>query len=374
VNDVLLIPRRWPQEQLDEAVFEQLLPLPSDPHLLLRRGPRLADLFLVDTRQKKLLPLALPGSTYAQAQILASVPLLEGSALLLEVRLDSVRARLLAELKASAAEVRDVTELTPEGIGELEWAAGRPGELYFCRNSAVTRIDLDAGTVHAGFVDGVRGFGALGQTLYVLGRRGDVFTWAPGAARLKSLPGFEGIGALFPPGEFVRLIPFKDGQLVFYGPRGGLVAGSREGCLPIGEVHGFRVEDDPAGLLLWRRGRLGTLRLAEAGSARRQEAGKPKLEWIPVRQAGVDQAFFVLAGTHILYRHADRIYLLRGPGGGRRRVFPVIRVRPGTSVYYSETAGELFYIDPTTGRASGLEIVRKTQLAEQLLLELRQRF
>jgi hypothetical protein len=49
-------------------------------------------------------------------------------------------------------------------------------------------------------------------------------------------------------------------------------------------------------------------------------------------------------------------------------------VRSGTSVYYSEPAGELFYIDPETGRPSRLEIVRKTQLVEQLLLELRQRF
>jgi hypothetical protein len=374
VDDALLIPQRWQGEQLDESAFKQLLPFSSDAHLLLRRGPRLADLFLVDTRQEKLLPLAPPGSAYAQAEVLAFVPLPEGSALLLEVRLGSLRARLLVGLKGAAAELRDISGLAPEGIASLEWAAGRPGELYFCRNGSVTRIDLASGTVRDGFLGGVRGFGVLGPRLYVLGSRGGVFTWDPGEAELKALPGFEGIGSLFLPGEFVRLIPLEDGEIVFDGRKGGLAAGSRAGWLPLGVVRGFRVQADPAGLLLWQRGRLGLLRLSPAGSARPKRPGKPNLKWIPVRQAGVDQAFFVLAGTHILYRNADRVYLLAGSQGGGRRVVPVTRVRPGTSVFYSEAAGKLFYIEPATGRVSGLEIVRKTQLVEQLLLELRQRF
>jgi hypothetical protein len=374
VDDVLLIPRRWQQQPLDEAAFKQLLPFSSGAQLLLRRGSRLADLYLVDTRQEKVLPLALPGSVYAQAEVLAFVPLLEGSALLLEVRLDSLRARLLAELKGGAADLQDVTRLAPEGISGLEWTAGRPGELYFCRDSSVTRIDLASGTVRAAFLGGVRGFGALGQRLYVLGSRGGVFTWDPGEAGLKDLPGFEGIGSLFLPGEFVRLIPLKQGPIVFYGRKSGLVAGLRSGSLPLGAVRGFRVQADPAGLLLWQRRRLGLLRLSPADSARPHQPGKPSLQWFPVRQAGVEQAFLVLAGTHILYRNADRVYLLAGSDGGGRRAVSVTRVRPGTSVFYSEPAGKLFFIDRTTGRISGLEIVRKTQLVEQLLLELRQRF
>jgi hypothetical protein len=328
----------------------------------------------MDTRQGKVLPLALPGSAYARAEVLDFVPLLEGSTLLLEVRLDSLRARLLAELRGGAADVQDVTELVPEGIGGLEWAAGRPGELYFCRHSSVTRIDLASGVVHSAFLAGVRGFGALGPTLYVLGSQGGVFTWDPGEKELKALPGFEQVGSLFLPEEFVRLIPLKQGQIVFYGRKGGLVAGTQSGCLPLGAVRGFRVQADPAGVLLWQRGRLGLLRLEQAGPAGRKDPGRPSVEWIPVRQAGVEQAFLVLGGTHILYRNADRVYLLAGWQDRRGRIIPVTRVRPGTSVYYSEAAGKLFYLDPATGRVSGLEIVRKTQLAEQLLLDLRQRF
>jgi hypothetical protein len=374
LNDVLLIPRRWRAATIDEAAFEQLLPFSSDPHLLLRRGPRLSDLFLVNTRQKKVLPLALPNSEYARAEVLAFVPLLEGAELLLEVRLDSLRVRLLAALQSGAANIRDITELSPEGIDKLEWAAGRPEELFFRRDAVVTRIDVAAGKVQRGFLGGVRGFGVLGQRLYVLSSRGDVFTWEQGDSAMKALPGFERIGAMFPSDEFVRLIPMKDGQIIFHGRSGGLVAGSPSGRLRIGQVRGFRVQADPAGLLLWRRGRLGTLKLSATGPAGRKDPARPRLEWIPVRQAGVEQAFFVLAGTHILYRNADRVYLLSGLGSGGNRVFPVTRVRWGTSVYYSEPAGELFYIDPSTGRPSGLEIVRKTQLVEQLLLELRQRF
>ncbi len=374
LDDVLLIPHRWPRQSLDEAAFQQLLPFSSDAHLLLRRGPRLEDLFLVDVRQEKVLPLALPGSVYARAQVLDFVPLLEGSALLLEVRLDSLRARLLAELKGGAAEVQDITELVPEGIGRLEWAAGRPGERYFCRNSSVSRIDLAVGTVRSAFLAGVRGFGALGPTLYVLGSQGGVFTWDPGEAGLKPLPGFEQVGSLFLPGEFVRLIPFRDGNIVFYGRKGGLVAGSQSGCLPLGAVRGFRVQADPAGVLLWQSGRLGLLRLEATDAERQKDPGRPSVEWIPVRQTGVEQAFLVLAGTHILYRNGDRVYLLAGLQDGGRRIVPVTRVRPGTSVLYSEAAGKLFYLDPASGRVSGLEIVRRSQLVEQLLLELRQRF
>jgi hypothetical protein len=374
LNDVLLIPRRWQAAELDEAAFEQLLPFSSDPHLLLRKGPLLCDLFLADTRQKKVLPLTLPESAYAQAEVLASVPLLEGAELLLEVRHDALRIRLLATLRSGPSGIRDISELAPEGIEKLEWAAGRQDELFFHRDGELTRIDVAAGTVQRGFLGGVRGFGVLGQKLYVLSRRAGVFTWTHGDSEPKALPGFEGIGAMFPSDEYVRLIPFKDGQIIFHGRSGGLVAGSPSSRLLIGQVRGFRVQNDPAGLLLWRRGGLGTLRLSAQGTSARKDPALPRLEWISVREAGVEQAFFVLAGTHILYRNADRVYLLSNLASGGNRVFPVTRVRSGTSVYYSEPAGELFYIDPETGRPSRLEIVRKTQLVEQLLLELRQRF
>jgi hypothetical protein len=381
MNDVLLIPRHWREEQLDGAAYQQLMPFSSDPHLLLRRGPRLEDLFLADTRQKKILPLAPPGSAYARAQVLASVALPQRPALLLEVRLDSLRARLLAELRAGSVDILDITQLAPQGIENLEWAAGRQGELFFCRDEAVTRIDLVSDTVYPRFLAGVRGFGTLGPTLYVLGRRGDVLTWEPGAAELKVLSGFEGIGSLFAPDEFVRLLPLRGGQMLFYGRKGGLVAASQAGRLPLGAVEGFQVETDLAEVVLWEQGRLGVLRLQEPVAPPQEDpdpgfasAVGPRVKWIPVRQDDIEQAFLVLAGTHILFRAADRVYLLSPTGDGRVRVSLVTRVRWGTSVYYSEAAGELYYIDPYTGRACGLQIVRKTQLVDQLLLDLRRRF
>jgi hypothetical protein len=373
VNDVLLIPERWPQEELDTTAFEQLLPFSSDPDLLLRKGPRVGDLFFFNMQQRKLLPLAEEGSAYAGAQVLAAVPLRGSSVLLLEVWLGSSRLRLLASIQSGGVDLQDISELTPEGVDRLQWAAGQQQELFYYQDEALSRIDVSAGAVEEGFLRQVRGFGVQGRTLYILNKEGDVLTWDQGLRKPTRLPGFEGIGDLFPDGGFVRLIPFKDGPILFSGREGRLVAGSPVRRLPIGEVRGFRVEADPMRLLLWKAGRLGTLKLSAAGQTGQEGSAPPRLQWIPVRAAGLEQAFFVLAGSHILYRNADRVFLLSSSSGDGQ-VYLVARVRSGTSVYYSEPEGKLYYLDASTGRPSELEIVHRSQLVDQLLLDLRKRF
>jgi hypothetical protein len=373
VNDILLIPKEWRQEALDSEAFEELLPFSTYPNLLLRKGSRLKDVFLFDLQQKSLLPLALPGSAYAQAEVLSWVPLMESSALLLEVELGSLRSRLLATIQSGGFRIQDVTELTPDGIDRVEWTATQPEELFYFSAESVTRIDVATETVYPGFLQELRGFGAQGQTLYLLSEDGTVLTWQRGAQKATTLPGFEGMAALFPEGGFVRLIPLKDASILFHGAGGRLVVGLQGGQLQIGAVSGFRVESDPTQLLLWRAGRLGTLTLSSP-AAPPKDPTRPALQWIPLRQTSIEQAFFVLAGTHVLYRDADSVFLLSPGRGGEGEIYPVATVRRGTSVYYSDRDGSLYFIDPSTARPSRLEIVHRTQLVDQLLLELRKRF
>ena len=87
----------------------------------------------------------------------------------------------------------------------------------------------------------------------------------------------------------------------------------------------------------------------------------------------VQQAFFVLEASHILYRDGESVVLLGPEREGQWRKFPVANVHRDTSIYYSDHTGRLYYIDGRTGRLSSLQIFEKTQFVDQLLLDLRKK-
>jgi hypothetical protein len=371
LDDVLLLPEHWPHSELDARAFEDILPSSEYPNLLLKRGPLLRDLFVYQVRRQAF--LALPDSALGAARILDLVPLAGGSVLLIEVKLDSAQRRLLLTIHSGSLDIRDLTDLVPEGVGNLIWAAEKPEDLFFYRQGSVTRINVPAATVYPSFPYRVRGFGVGNDTLFFLTAAGDLLIQEYDSERARLPAGFRGIGALLPPAGFVRLTPLQDGTVILRAPGGELLTAGKAGCLALGKVEGFRIETDPLRLLLWQDQRVGVLAFGGAKEPKPKRPLEVQPEWIPVPGIKVQQAFFVLEGTYVLYRNGARVVLVCPERGGQRKQVPVVQVRGGTSVYYSDRNGKLFYLDSLTGRPSSLEIIGNTQLVDQLLLDIRRR-
>jgi hypothetical protein len=373
LRDVLLLPQQWQREELNPAVFLDILPISEYPNLLLRQGPRLVDISLYEMEQREVLPLVEKTSPFAELRIDSMVSLVNGSVFLLEARQGSSGVRLLVTIQSGHITVQDLSGLIPEGIGSLEWAAENARDLFFYRGGSVTRINVPRTRTSPAFPYRLRGFGIHNGNLYFLTLDGGLLSLDYDAANVRSLDGYDSIISLLPATGFIKVIPRPNGVMIFRGQNGELVISGLGKPMALERIKGYREHPEPSQLLLWQDRRLAVLHLGPGGASGRGAAAVPDLQWLPVSGINVEQAFFVLEGTHILFRDGARVLLLGPDREGERRKFPVADIRRGTSLYYSDRLGRLYFIDSLTGRLSSLQIIEKTQFTDQLLLDLRKR-
>jgi hypothetical protein len=172
---------------------------------------------------------------------------------------------------------------------------------------------------------------------------------------------------------FVRLTALPNDTLILHGDNGDLLVSRRQDALSIPDVNGYRADTGLLRLLVWQDGRVGVVDLAGGATAGGNAESSLRVDWVATQGARVEQAFFVLEGTHVLYRESRRVFLVGPDREGERKTVPVSEVLPGTSVFYSDEDGALYFIDALTRRPSRLAMVERTQTVERLLLDLRAR-
>ncbi len=81
------------------------------------------------------------------------------------------------------------------------------------------------------------------------------------------------------------------------------------------------------------------------------------LQWIFQNGHNIEQAFWANNGNTILFRDQGHFFLLDKQPFGHLRLQKITDVHQGTSVYYSEKTGKLYYIDPLNRLLSAIQIL-----------------
>lgn len=113
-------------------------------------------------------------------------------------------------------------------------------------------------------------------------------------------------------------------------------------------IRGSTPDAEGERFLVWEKRRLGMLTTASAEEPR-------GILWFFERGRDLQQAFWVLEESRVLFRDGDRLFLI--PASGLEEPALVLKVRRGTSVSYSEETGQLYYVDAATGRFSSIPLV-----------------
>ncbi|MBI4372626.1 MAG: hypothetical protein HY585_02730, partial [Candidatus Omnitrophica bacterium] len=70
----------------------------------------------------------------------------------------------------------------------------------------------------------------------------------------------------------------------------------------------------------------------------------------------------VYEGSHILFRDKNKVFSLELETYGKPHLYELMEVKPKSSVFYSEEAGKLYYLDRLSGRISFLEVLPRRDL------------
>jgi len=255
--------------------------------------------------------------------------------------------------------------MLPAPLEDPQWTAENPEDVFSYNGSSVDHTNVQSGTVTRGIVTQVSGYGLDGHWLYAITWRRGLLRFDFGQQTRQDLSQFDRAVADFPMGRFVSVRPLEADLILLWGEGGQFTAAGPASRASAAAVRGYQVDSRTGRVLLWQDHRLAIFDRKATGSA-------PALEWLRLYARDIQQACFVLTNTHVLYRDGNSIFLASRIQNNEWRVRPIVTVRLGTSVYYTEREGKLYYINPETGRLFTTEIVPRQQILEQIVQQLRQ--
>ena len=351
LDRLLLWPKkRQPTEVLPEAV-EHLIPASDTRFVLVVTGPRCHDVVVYDEETNARWPLMPLESPLAGCRVVGQTLVRGSSFLLVRVRSHEGDRFLGIDLEAGEVTPMDLTSLFPSPPRWVTWDPQAPHQLFAFQNGSVNQLHVEAMTISPRVVERVRGYGVAHKSLYVLTEDLAVQRMDQKGKLIGVLFDDPVVGsALFGLKGLFHITALADHLMLFQGERGELVIHVRSHWVVEHGVRGFAFDPQRERLLLWRKDRIGVLDLSPAAS-------DVSLQWVFHDGRDIEQAFWVYHGSHVLFRDHDAIALLELEPSPGPAPYPLLQVRPGSSVAYSEALGTLYYLDRTTDRFSSLEIL-----------------
>ena len=370
LDTILLLPQSWRPRALLSDAFDDLLPVPATPYIILARQPTLGGMAVYDVRSGERRMLVDATSPYAGGELTWQATVKGSAVWLCRVRGRTGDRSLLIDLEHPDAGPRDVTSVLPMKPLRVTWDPRAPTQLFTLQEGYVNRVDTEALAVYPRLAERVQGYGLLHHALYVLtedlavqrldrqGRQVETLFANPVAAKhLFTSRNFFGVQGLF------DITPLSEEFLLCLGERGELVAPGLPERLVDAGVRGFAFDAPHRRLLIWRRDEIGVLDLPGADDVHATNAPAVAVRWVWREGHDIAQAFWVHDGSYALLRDQQTVFLLELDRTDGSALHRVVQVRSGSAVAYVEEAGTLYYLDAETGRLSALEVVPRRALA-----------
>lgn len=361
-DKILLIPQRWPQQEIFPDPIKEITPLPDTNYLVIAKDRRLSDIFVIDLADARSWPLVATGTPLAQASFSSFATAAKDPRLLLRAILDGTEVILWAEIKKGKPSVlRDITRLFPEKPSVIAWEQDEKNILLDIHPDHVNAIDLAARTSTAGYLLAIRGFGLFNKKITFLRTDNTLERQTIGDHASRILSADAALGeTLFGREGFFKITPLSDDIIVFLGERGELLTNRLPYRFVEKGVVGFQFDARTERLLVYQKDRIGILDFSARPLDNTFEAG-PRLTWTTAQGKNIRQCWWAHDASHILFLDDDEVFLLEQEPCGPPHIDYVTRVARDKTVHYDEESGQLFFLDPETEKLNALEIVPRRE-------------
>ena len=361
----LLVPAEGLSAEVSPDWFLNMIPAPGYPYLLLQRGRRVEDLVVYDMPNHRFLAVADEDLASADAPLEACLTVPGSSDFLLEAGSGSSLRIVQVKTQWPRPFQRDLTDILPFPHEAPQWVAENPEDVFTYNGASVDRTNVPSRKVTRGIVTQASGYGLYGRWLYAI-------TWQRKLLRVdyqrqirQDLPQFDRAISGFPVETFVQVRPLTEDLILLLGAGGRFtVAAQGSSGVNASAVRGYQEGSQAGRILIWDQHRLAIITAQDMGT-------ELAMEWLRLYGKDIQQAYFVLADKHLLYRDGNGVFLASRLQNGEWQATPVVTVRLGTSIYYTERDGSLYYIDSGTGKLFAMQLIPRQQVIEQLMQQLR---
>lgn len=365
-DKILLIPEKWQPEQVLEERFDKLTPLLGTDFFLINKGPALKDWYVYRWRDDTHFPLLAGEAAYSDAHVLRMYNVDNCSSILFYVSLKGSRKYLYLEPDQNNPFIKDVTELFTESPERIGWDASAPRQIFTFQNGYLNMLEISDEAVYPKYISKVAGFGFYDKKIYVLDEDYTLTCMDIDKGGADVLLDDKRIGEPLFSGKGLFMIEPAAGDIIlFIDDKGELITNHLPYRVADNGIRGTEFNKKNRRLLIWQKNRVGVVDfLTEVVEGITFEKG-PELLWVDVKAAGIEQAFWVYEDSHILFRDRHQVSLIEMEESGNPHLDDLIRVKPNSSIVYTEDSGTLYYLDEALSALFKLEIIEQKPLQEK---------
>lgn len=357
-DKILLIPKELKKKILLSESFQDLIPILGTSYLLLVPSRKIGDWKVFDWGTETARPLFAEDFSFRHAELVKVFVSRKSPFVLLEAR-ENFRLKFFGcLLDKEKPEIMDLSAIFPsEEPSEIRWARSRPDYVFVRYGVSLARLDFNKKVFERDWLKGVQGFGLFKDWVYALQSFNLIRSHesAPaGQARLVDRGAF--LERLFHDKGSLRIDFLLRDRVLFFGEKGSLVMNTLPYDFVDEGLLGYEESDDRRKVVLWKKDQLGMLDFEAVAKRKGIFERGWEISWIARSAKNVEQVYFVYQGSHALFRDQDAVMLMPFNEKGTPSQ-KLVSVFGGSSIFYSDRTGFLYYLEPSQGHLMAADII-----------------
>lgn len=384
-ENILLIPLQWRSQKLSATSFNDLMPAPSEPYLLLSQGP-LAK-YLLTYRQeeglnqtffsedkstvesKNLRPVFPEDLPYREGKVLKVFSTKQSPFFLVKIDFKGSERFLWIDSRSKQSHPQDITPLFPENPGVIKWDRTEDKSIFISVDGTVNRLDIHTKAIYPSIIQNVRAFDPSNQQLYVLADDYLLRRLNYDATNLRLLPeSFQSNPSLLKKYDQLDMLVLTENVVLFLSKKGALLSNLPPYHFLDSGIRGWDIDPGSKRVLIWTKDGIGILDIVKGAEGEIPPMALG-LSWLAVKSENIEQAFWVNDNAQILYREGHKVFVVEAKNFGLCFPNKIVDIKDGSSINYSDENKTLFYLGPKTGQLSSIEITSQKPIASMPELE-----
>lgn len=349
-ENIYLLPNAWQSERLSGQAFKSLIPLPGTDFILLAVDSYLGDYYVYDHVKGTISYLALSNSEFFTFPV-SDIYTEEASRRFVVYGgsfLD--RKYLLVDIRNTGAKIRDIGRLFPGRPQYINWGPEDSEQMVAYYPGRLDLINLKTFTSTSRFLENIRGYGFYDKRLYYIDAGYNIgrVSLADGKRDIISENSFLNEN-IFKKNGIYQMKFLSEKTTFFLNRRGRLLTNLAPYELEQESVEGILLHKSKEAMAYWTKHKIAVAHFVRADSDE-FTFGYGILPFVfhgKGRQIG--QCFFAIDPSHIVFRDGEDVFLLEIFPDKQSHVELLFKVKSGSSIFYSDAARSIYYLDPKDG-------------------------
>ena len=363
LDEIILIPKAPEEEIVSPYEFKNLLYIHGTPFVILAKSALLGDWLIYDRNAKNFYPAVPSDSPYAGYPVYTYFKVKKSPYVILIIGSKSEYKALQLDLSAKEPLLGDITGLFPEIPRQVLWEAGDTSNVFALQGEHVNKLDVKSGALYPEYIKNVRGFGVFGGSIYLLNDKDVFISMGYDKNSVKEILDDVKLGReIFDMSDYYRVMPFPNNIILFVGEKSGELLANR---LPYrfvsGGVRGIALSESDGRFLVWRKDKIGVLDFSTEMTGNVAFEIPPTIKWVFSEGSNIEEAFWVYGSSHVLFKDGDTISIIDIQDYANHSPKRLLTVKNGSSVFYSEKEGLLYYLESQAGKFMSVTILELQQ-------------